>query len=46
MSAIESSDKLLGNGLENLQKRADKIKAKLAIKSKENEGTEVQLVLR
>lgn len=34
-----------GNGLENLQKRADKIKAKLVIKSKENEGAEVQLVL-
>jgi signal transduction histidine kinase len=34
-----------GNGLENLQKRADKINAKLTIKSKENEGTEVKLIL-
>ena len=35
----------IGNGLGNLQKRADKIKAKLIINSQENVGTEVQLEL-
>ena len=34
-----------GNGLGNLQKTADKIKAKLIINSQENVGTEIQLML-
>ncbi len=34
-----------GNGLGNLQKRTDKIKANLIINSHENVGTEIQLVL-
>jgi signal transduction histidine kinase len=32
-----------GNGLENMQKRADEIGAKLKLKSKQNEGTSVSL---
>jgi signal transduction histidine kinase len=34
-----------GNGLDNLQKRANKINAKLTVTSQENKGTEVQLIL-
>jgi signal transduction histidine kinase len=34
-----------GNGLGNLQKRTDKINAKIAIKSVKNEGTEIRLEL-
>lgn len=33
------------NGLDNLQKRANKINAKLTVTSQENKGTEVQLIL-
>lgn len=33
-----------GNGLENMQKRADEIGAKLVLSSKENEGTSLSLV--
>jgi signal transduction histidine kinase len=32
-----------GNGLENMQKRADEIGAKLVLQSKENEGASVSL---
>jgi len=33
----------LGNGLKNMQKRADEISARLVLKSKENEGTSIVL---
>ena len=35
-----------GNGLENMQKRADEVGAKLVLSSKENEGTALSLVCK